>query len=214
MKIKLSLLLSFLLFLSLSELRAQNYAASLQMGTLGINLEAIRSFGPEINARIGFSFYSQDINNLGSSSDYTTMSKLNLLSFFTFADWFPFNSSFRLTGGLIVNLNKGSMTLTPLKTYYDGNIAYTPEKLGNLTADIDFNKIAPYIGLGFGNPTAGKPGLGFSIDIGTFYQGSPKASMTANKLLEPSASQAYILQNNIKWFKFYPVLSFGLTYKF
>jgi uncharacterized protein (DUF2062 family) len=83
-----------------------------------------------------------------------------------------------------------------------------------LNAELTFNKVAPYIGIGFDNPLAGAPGLGFTFDLGTFFQGGPKASMTATKLLTPSASQSGILEDDLKALKFYPVLSFGLYYKF
>jgi hypothetical protein len=106
------------------------------------------------------------------------------------------------------------MTLTPIKTYSDGNIQYTPDKLGILSADITFQKVAPYIGIGLGNVTGGDRGFGLTFDLGTFYQGGPKVSMSATKLLEPSASQSGQLEDNLKWFKFYPVLSIGLAYKF
>lgn len=215
MKLKLPLLI--LLAISLlksSSLYAQDYAASLKVSTLGVNLEAIRSITPQFNARLGFAFLSYNANNVSSSSDYSMNGDLKFFSISALADWFPFENSFRLTGGIVVNLNKVSVTLTPVKTYTDGNVQYTPDKLGQLMADIDFNKVAPYLGIGFGNPTSGASGLGFTFDLGTFYQGGPKVTMSATKLLEPSASQGPILQDNLKWFKFYPVLSFGLTYKF
>ena len=214
MKIKLPLLLCLIFFLGFTELKAQDYAASIKVSTLGISLEGVRSFGTQLNARLGFAFFSYTMNDIASSTDYTASGDLKLLSISALADWFPFESAFRLTGGLFVNLNKASMTLTPLKTYTDGNIKYTPDKLGILSADIDFNKVAPYLGIGFGNPTAGEPGLGFTFDLGTFYQGGPKAKLSATKLLEPSAKQGPILEENLSWFKFYPVLSLGLTYKF
>lgn len=215
MKIKfaLVLILSFL-FSSITNLKAQDYAASLKVSTLGINVEGLRSFGSELNARIGFAFFSYNLNDFANSNDFSATGDLKLFSISALGDWFPFENSFRITGGLMINLNKASMTLTPKKTYSDGNTQYTPEKLGNLTAEIDFNKIAPYIGIGFGNPTSGASGLGFTFDIGTFYQGGPKVAMSATKLLEPSANQGPILEDNLKWFKFYPVISFGLTYKF
>ncbi len=214
MKIRITLILSFMVILFCPRSKAQDYAASIKVSTLGVNVEAIRSFGSNLNVRLGAAYFSYTLNDFANSNDYSAGGDLNLLSFSTLADWFPFETGFRITGGLMINLNKASITLTPKKTYTDGNTQYTPEKLGNITAEIDFNKVAPYLGIGFGNPTSGSSGLGFTLDIGTFYQGGPKASMSASKLLEPSASQGPILEENLKWFKFYPVLSFGLTYKF
>ena len=215
MKIKLLVLLILIaLLFSFSELSAQNYAASLKVSTMGVNLEALRSFSSRFNARLGVAVLSYKANNVASNDQLTIDGDLKLLSLTALADWFPFRGNFRLTGGLVINLNKISMTMTPVKTYNDGNIQYTPEKLGQILADVTFDKFAPYLGIGFGNPTAGKSGFGFTFDLGTYYQGSPLASMSATKLLQPMESQSSQLQDNLKWFKFYPVLSFGLTYKF
>jgi hypothetical protein len=212
---KTKLLLLFLLpLLYFSELKAQDYAALLKISTLGVGIEGFRSFSPEFNVRLGIADFSYNANNVVSSSDYTASADLKLLSVSGLVDWFPFENNLRLTGGLVVNLNKTDISLTPKKTYTQGNIVYTPAKLGQLNADLTFNKVAPYLGIGLGNPTAGAPGLGFTFDVGTFYQDGPKVSMSATNLLEPSASQSGQLQSNLSWFKFYPVLSFGLYYKF
>jgi hypothetical protein len=213
MKTKLLLFILIPLF-SITVLKAQDYAASVKVSTLGVGVEAYRSIGPDFNVRLGVANFSYTANGVSNSDTYTANANLKLLSFSALADWFPFENSLRVSAGLFVNLNKADITLIPKKTYTQGNIQYTPDKLGQLNAELTFNKVAPYIGLGLGNPTGGAPGLGFTFDVGTFFQGGPKASMTATKLLGPSASQSGILQDDLKSLKFYPVLSFGLFYKF
>jgi len=84
--------------------------------------------------------------------------------------------------------------------------------LGNLSADVRFNKITPYIGFGFGN--ADGPGSGFSFNAGAIYHGPPGVKLSADGLLEPSTEQAPIIEDNINWFRFYPVISLGYIYKF
>lgn len=213
---------AMLLFLSLSmassflssEVKAQDYAASLKVGTQGVSLEGYRSLSPIFNVRLGAGLFSFNANNVKQTSDYRVDGDLNLLEVSALADWFPFENSLRVIGGLVVNLNKASVLLTPTVTKKSGNIEYTPERLGLVTADISFDKVAPYIGMGLGNPTSGASGVGFTFDIGTFYQGKPNASMSGTKLLTPMESQGPVLQDNIKWFQFYPVLSFGIYYKF
>jgi len=213
MKTKLLLFILIPLF-SVTVLKAQDYAASIKVGTLGVSVEAYRSIGPDFNIRLGVADFAYTANNVTSSDTYSANADLKLLSISALADWFPFESNLRITAGAIINLNKVDIALTPTKTYTQGNIKYTPDKLGQLNAELTFNKVAPYIGIGLGNPTSGARGLGFTFDIGTFFQGGPKASMSATKLLGPSASQSGILQDDIKALKFYPVLSFGLFYKF
>ncbi len=209
----LPLLLGIFLLLA-PDAFSQNYAASVRVSTTGINLEGIRSFGNEFNARLGLAFFSYNYDGGGGTEDYSYSANLKLLSFSVLGDWFPFQNALRITGGLFVNLNKGDMKLTPAKTYTVGGSQYTPEKLGNLSALVDFNKVAPYLGIGIGNPTAGSSGLGFSLDIGTFYQGSPNVDLSADGLLTPSAEQGPVIEDNLSWFKFYPVVSLGISYKF
>jgi hypothetical protein len=212
---KTKLLFLFLIpLIYTSGLRAQDYAASLKISTLGVSVEGYRSLSSQFNVRLGIADFPYNANNVASSSTYSANADLKLLSVSALADWFPFESNIRVTGGLMINLNKVNIALTPKKTYTQGNIIYTPAKLGQLFADLTFNKVAPYLGIGLGNPTAGAQGLGFTFDIGTFYQGGPKVSMSATQLLTPSASQSGILQNDIKNLVLYPVLSFGLYYKF
>lgn len=210
-----SFLLTFILLSSI--VYSQDFAAALKVSTTGISAEAMRSFGPKFNARLGFSFFSYSINGGGGSGDdYSYDAKLGLFSIAALADYFPFERGLKLTAGLVINLNKFEADMKPTKSYTVGGDIYSPDLLGTMNAKISFNKVAPYIGIGFGNPTAGSRGLGFSFDIGTIYQGSPKAKLSATGLIEPSASpeQQEKLESNLSWFKWYPVLSLGLTYKF
>ena len=131
-------------------------------------------------------------------------------------DYFPFeSSSFKITAGLFFNLNEIDAIITPMEQTVGGDI-YTLEDLGTMDANIKFNPIAPYIGLGFGNPTYGTSGFGFTFDIGTMYQGGSIVDLTAEGLLEPTAAedQEKLIEDNLSWFEWYPVVSLGITYKF
>lgn len=199
------------------KVQSQDFAAALKVNTLGISVEGIRSFGPNFNARLGLAFFSYSADGGGGTGDdYKYSGSLDLFSISALADYFPWERGFRVTAGLLVNLNKGDAEMIPTKTYTVGGDQYTPDKLGVMNAKVDFNKIAPYIGIGFGNPTAGDRGLGFTFDIGTIYQGAPNVDLEATGLISPSASpeQEQTIEDNLSWFKWYPVVSFGLTYKF
>jgi hypothetical protein len=206
----------FLTFIFLSSSNAQDYAASVKVSTLGVNFEVIRSFGENFNARMGAAYFSYSINSGGGIEEYKYTASANLLSASLLADYFPFGQTFRISVGFLYNLNKGDIDLIPAKTTVIGGDEYTPDKLGNLKAEVDFNKIAPYIGIGLGNPTHGESGLGFTFDLGAAYQGAAKINLTAEGLLAPSAApdQEEKLESNLSWFKWYPVLSFGIVYKF
>ncbi|MCX6150898.1 MAG: hypothetical protein NTX22_10265 [Ignavibacteriales bacterium] len=217
MKTRLILFAVFLMLISNSNSFSQNYAVALKVSSIGVTAEGIRSFGENINARVGVSIFPLKINGGGGTTeDYKYTANVNLFVISALADWFPFNNFLRVTGGIMINLNKIKATATPTKTYVVGADYYTPEKLGNLEVNIKMNKVAPYLGIGIGNPTALASGFGFSFEIGAFYQGSPTVDLAASGLLEPSAApdQEKLVEDNLSWFKLYPVVSLGITYKF
>lgn len=217
MKIKSTLPVILFLCIFSTTTFAQDYAAAVKVSTLGISVEGMRSFSPRFNARVGLAWFGYTHDGGGGEEEYTYSGDLKLFSLSMLADYFPFGgNTFRLTGGVLINLNEVDMTMTPTESYTVGGDEYTPEKLGNLSALVDFNKISPYLGIGIGNPLAGDPGIKFTLDIGTVYQGSPGVDLSATGLIEPSAApdQEKTLEDNISWFQWYPVLSFGLTYKF
>lgn len=195
---------------------AQGIAIGAKVSTLGISFELDKSITNNLNVKAGGAFFSYTHNGGGGTDDYEYEGKLDLSSLFLLADWFPFHNSIRLTGGLLINLNKATIDLTPTNSYTVGGDVYAPSDLGTLSAKVDFNSVSPYIGLGLGNPLAGDSGLKFTFDIGTIYQGSPNVDLSATGLIEPSAApdQQALLEDNISWFKWYPVVSFGLMYKF
>lgn len=214
---KLYRFIILLLFLLSATTFGQEYAAALKVSSLGINVEGMRSFGPDLNARLGFAWFNYTHEGGGGDEDYEYTGDLKLFSISMLADYFPFGgNTFRLTGGILINLNKVDAVLTPTQTYTVGGDEYTPDKLGNLNAAVEFNKISPYLGIGIGNPLAGDSGLKFTFDIGTVYQGNPSVDLAASGLLEPSAApdQEQQIEDNISWFKWYPVIALGLTYKF
>ena len=207
------LILIFFLLINPVMLFSQNYGVSLKISSLGINLEGVRKLNEQFNARLGVAYFSYNFSGGSNTEDYNYKANAKLFSVSVLGDWFLFESNFRITCGLLINLNNGNLTLNPIKTYTVGSVTYTPEDLGNLKAKLDFNTMAPYLGLGFGN-TMDDNGLEFTIDLGTIYQGKPKVDLMATGLLSPSEEQEPIVQDNLKWFQFYPVLSIGIIYKF
>ena len=84
------LLLFLITFISVTGLKAQDYAASVKVSTLGINIEGYRSITPQFNVRLGIADFPYNANNVSSSSTYSANADLKLLSITALADWFPF----------------------------------------------------------------------------------------------------------------------------
>jgi hypothetical protein len=193
-------------------------SVGLQVGTLGAGVVAAVPLTKDVAARIGVNGYNYNYNTTSNGVAYDGHLKLQSAEFF--ADWHPWGGSFRLTGGVLYNNNKFDLTGTPSGGSYTFNgTVYTASQVGSVNANVDFNKVAPYIGFGWGDNSQ-TAGLHFTSDIGVAYQGSPKATITAtgaasNAQLasDVQASQAK-LQSDLNNFRFYPVIEMGLVYRF
>ena len=195
---------------------------STRVGTLGIGVDVAKSITPQLNGRLGFNFGNVNSNRTDSGINYDA--QLNLSSVQLFGDYYPFSSSgFRVTGGLLAQNNRFSVTSKPSAggTYTIANTLYQTSEVGSLTGEYKYaNSIAPYIGIGIGKSTS--EGLGFNADLGVMFAGSPKVSLTAsNPTFNNNAitraqldNQVRQTENDLKGFNVYPVLSIGLSYGF
>jgi hypothetical protein len=198
---------------------ADRFALTAKAGTLGLGLEGITFVNSKLNARVGVNAFQYDYS--GTESDIKYDFDLNLLTFSALVDWLPFNNGFRLTGGLMVNKNSLDLSAETAGTYKIGDTTYTSAQVGSLTGDLIFNDLAPYVGIGWGNPFGKDSNWSFSVDLGVMFQGSPDVSLSANGTLSSNAvfldelaREEDRLESETDNFEFYPVISFGVTYKF
>ena len=191
-----------------------------KVSTLGLGMEVAFPMAQSIDGRIGLNSFKYNLNKTstsnGLSTDYNGDLKLSSLE--ALADWHPFAGSFRMSGGLIYNNNSLDMTARPTAGSVNiGGHNYTGVTSGqSVNAAVEFKKVAPYLGIGWGR-TPKNTGLSFTSDIGIMYQGSPKSSVTTNI---PGVTNADISQANsdlngsLSSYKFYPVISIGVGYTF
>lgn len=199
---------------------ADKLAITAKAGTLGIGVEGTTPINHELNARIGANAFQYDYSAI--ESDITYSFDLKLLSFSALVDWLPFfDNDFRLTGGLFVNKNSLDSTAKTTDSYTIGNAIYTSAQVGSLSGDISFNALAPYAGIGWGNPFSNDSNWSFAVDLGVLFQGSPNINLSANgplssnaEFLADLAREENNLKSEIDHFNFYPVISIGVTYKF
>ena len=147
----------------------------------------------------------------GDVGDFGAGSKLNIdidwNSVQLVGDWYPGDGGFRLSGGVVFNNNKITISGT-------GTVGNTPNQTVN--AEIKMSDgVAPYLGIGYSiRPKAAK-GFGFNYDLGVMFQ-NPKSTLTASG----GASQADInaqnakVQDAIDKLKVMPVLAIGVSYSF
>ncbi|GAB3902087.1 hypothetical protein GCM10028803_27980 [Larkinella knui] len=129
------------------------------------------------------------------------------------ADYYPFKrAGFRLTAGLFYNLNQLTFDGTPMKEVKFNDVIFSKEQVGTINGQANFSKLAPYAGLGWGHPFRGTK-LKFMVDLGFFYQQSPKVTLVTTGMLEPSSDQGPVIEQNLQPLKYYPILNLGLSYR-
>ena len=193
--------------LTLAAGSAQAAGFGARIGTTGLGGDFAWSLAPTVAARVGYSGGKVDHD---VSTDLTTYhGKLNLSNLNAMLDFSPLGP-FRITGGFIFNDNKFDVNTDQ----FNG---------GSLSGTVKPSKsAAPYLGIGYGN-VAGA-GVNFYADLGVMYQGSPKATLTANcgslsaaqcsALQGQAASEQAALEDKLKNAKYYPVLNIGVTIGF
>jgi hypothetical protein len=177
---------------------------------------------PNVNARFGVNAMNYSYSDNTSDVDYDF--KLKLQTFDALLDWFPAGGGFRLSGGVVYNGNKVDARARSNSTgsYTFNGRTYTAADAGTVNGRIDFRKAAPYLGIGWGNALAKDKGWGFSADLGVLFQGAPRTSMTSSGCTLPDCSQLQSditaenrkLNDEVDSFKAYPVIRFGVSYKF
>ncbi len=199
---------------------AEGTAIGLHAGLLGFGPGVTQSIVDTVNIRAEYNYFSYSSNQTESNVDYSADFKLN--SGDVLLDWYPMEGSFHLSGGLLFNGNKFDMTGRPTSGTYDINgTTYTAAQIGTLSAKVDFDSVAPYLGIGWGNPVADGGHWGVTLDLGVVYQGSPNAKLSATGPIASDATfqsnlaaEQSSLQNSLDNWTFYPVATVGLNYQF
>lgn len=196
----------------------------LKAGTLGAGLDVSVGMRESLGLRLqanGFS-YEYDV----TESDVEYSADLELKSAGLLLDWHPFSGVFRVSAGAYWNGNEATAVGRPTGGTYEINgVTYNAADVGSLNAQIDFKRVAPYFGIGWASaPKAGR-GMTFSFDLGVLYQGEPNVGLTAvcgpalstpqcDALRSDVAAEQASLQEELSDYKFHPVVSFGIGYRF
>lgn len=213
---KKSVLSSAVLAASLSGLAVSAQAGNatadvdLHISTLGGGLAVAVPATDTIDARIGFNALSHSFNQTTNNAGGTVNNSatLKLMTAELLADWHLFNGITHLTAGVMYNGNKIDMNAVGSYTI-NGTTYNTP-----LNTTVTFNKLAPYLGFGWSGH-ARKTGWSFKSDIGVLFQGSPKVALSAPGVAPADlATQQASVNDSVKNFKYYPVVSVGIGYAF
>ena len=197
---------------------ASDIGAQVHGGTLGVGAGISYPFTDKINGRLGFNTASLGVD-VDDASDIDYDADIEWQTVYFLADYHPFGGTFRVTGGLMSNGNEltGKAKLSASQTI--GDTTYTIDEVGTLKAKIDFDSIAPYLGVGWGRMASRDSGFSFNFDIGFLFQGSPNVSLRQSGgiiTIDPADIKAEEneAEDDIDEFDLYPVISFGAAFYF
>lgn len=200
-------------------------AVTASLGTTGAGLHLVVPMESDVNGRFGANFLRHGFDKRSGDIDYDADATLRSVD--VLFDWYVVpGSPFRLTGGIMYNGNEvtGHARAGGDGYYHLGGRRYSAATVGSLDAQVDFQKAAPYIGIGWGNALAAERGWGVQADLGTFYQGNAHVKLgntgcraervTCIVFASDIAAEEARLKEELSEHKFYPVLRASLSYRF
>ena len=204
--------------------RAQTVGLSVRASTLGVGADLSTPLSQTVNVRATANFFAfehggvfdgADVDVDGLTLDYDA--ELGLGSVGALIDWHPFGTTFRLTTGALYNLNTVVTEIRAAEPYYSADLdrTFSVERVGTLRTEMTYDMpVAPYLGMGLGDLTAGPFGL--SAEAGVAYVGPPSFEMTGTGLIGGTADPSNVaaLERGFDSFRFHPVVSIGLKSAF
>jgi hypothetical protein len=197
---------------------AAEVAVAARAASLGLGAELAVGLSEHFNVRVaGHAF---DLGYSGVEDDVAYEFDLRLLSGAALLDLHPGAGGFRVTAGVVWNGNElaGLGRLEGDKKIGGGT--YTPAEVSSLSLAVDFEPLAGYAGIGFGNAVRGGR-IGFLLDLGVAFQGAPKIRLAATGPITALPSfqrdlhdEERNLNDDFREYQYFPVLSVGLALRF
>lgn len=215
---------------------ADHIGIGVKVGLLGAGAELAARLDRHSNVRAGFNVlgYSRSFNkdgiNYGGHLSFRTIE--------AHYDYYPWAGKFHVSGGMLDYIGNpitanalvpgGSSFTLGGQTYYsqNANPAFASGK-------VNFNQVSPTVTFGWGNLVRENHHFSVPIELGIAFQGSPKSTLGLvgnvctdqaqtqcfNAATDPTVQSNVIaeqtkLNNSMKPFKFYPIISVGFGYKF
>lgn len=203
---------------------AMNHDLSLSAGTTGVSLHVSTPLNDRFSLRVGGSLLERGKSERTRSVDYDFQLRLRTID--VLFDYYPTDHGLRLTGGLMFNGNRIDAAGLPNASgsYLINNRHYSAAEAGRLDGRIDFRKLAPYLGIGWGRKPQADKGWGVAVDMGAMLQGRPRVALATSGCSLPQPMCAQLaedvnverasLSDKVDSFRVYPVIRAGVTYRF
>lgn len=211
------------------------FGIGVKASTLGIGVEAATAATSRSNVRVGINAFDYDHDFTKDGMDYK--GKLSLRSAEILYDQYLIGG-FHLSSGLLAyNHNRGSANASVPGggSFTLGGTTFYSDRANPVSGSgtLALGKVAPMVLLGFGNllPRSSRH-FAVNFEFGVVFQGAPDAKLSLGgstcssqgSLCQNVGSNADIqshiiseqnkINDSLKIFKYYPVVSLGFGYKF
>lgn len=195
-------------------------AVSLGLGTEGIGGAISTQLVPHtLNLNVGLSRFGHDFNFTADNANFGAHLRLGAVP--VVLSWYPFRGNFSLDAGAFINQNQVSATAAPDAggIYTINGDRYTSAEVGSMSGKTNFNRIAPYVGIGWGNPFAGGR-WSFLANVGAMYEGNPRVRLNATgaaanpKLAADVEAAQHSVNSKLNFLNWWPVVTVGIAYRF
>lgn len=205
---------------SVGTVGAETLTVGAKVGTLGGGLEMEKQLTDWLSGRVGINYFSYSYDDTEDDIEYEFDATLQTIG--AILDWHPFTNGFRISAGLMLNGNDLEANGKPTNgTYEIGDNTYASSQIGNLSGSIDFSSTAPYFGIGTSTSYGEKGQFGFTFELGVMYQGEADVEIRADGPLANNQAfqddlrkEEQDLQDDLSSYEWYPVISFGMIYRF
>lgn len=207
--------------------------------TLGLGADVAIRVHERVNIRAGMNAFSYSRNFEDTDDNITYVGKASLRSAHAYLDFFPMGGGFHISPGVVLaNDNKVSLDATIPggqkfgidDTDYISNAANPAKAAGTVSVE----KMRPALVIGWGNLIPTSRRYSVSFEIGAVFQGVPTAVLSftgsacalngtnCRDVLTDATIQGEVRNQqatlnsdlNKPYLKYYPVLSFGLGFRF
>lgn len=211
-------LLPCLSLLLLSHASADPVSFGAKVGTLGLGVESSYRIDPLFSV-IG-SVNGFQLTATPNDRDINLDGKLRLLTAGASLGIHPFKNGFKVLAGVFYDGNQFNLSSQLRHNVTIEGRTFTPEQVGKPGLIIHFNRVSPYLGIGFDSAFCAESSWSLTGELGVLFQGSPKVKLKGARGAKTYPQvQAYI-KHKAKHaadkflLKYYPVLSIGAKYSF
>lgn len=214
------LILSILLLCGTGCTDTGRFAVSGKGSTLGLGGELTTAATSNINARIGFNTLDLDFDDI-EIDDIEYDFGLDFHSFSALVDWYVFDGSFRISGGVLSMDHEIDLDGRPTRREAIGDTVYRPNEIGTLSGSVEVDDVAPYVGIGWGNPLTHSKRWGFTCDFGVAFTDSPDVALSSNGTLASNPGfranlekERKEIEDDLDSYKIYGVIALSFFYRF